>query len=62
VCRHVQPFIFVLQDFAYRASFNTELGSDIFLPGGGQVLMVYTNRFAIDITEALLPLLAFSGT
>ena len=58
----VQPFIFVFQNFAYRAALSTELGSNVLLPGIGKSLTVQTYRPHIRHCTGLLSLVSFRST
>lgn len=50
----VHPLLFVLQDFADCAPLHTVFDCDIFLSGGGILLVIQADLFAVDVEETLL--------
>ena len=51
---NVHPLLLVLQDFTDRAPLHTVFDRDVFLPGGGVLLMIQTDLLTVDVEEALL--------
>jgi hypothetical protein len=52
--RNVHPLLFVLQDFADRAPLYTIFDRNIFLSGGGVLLVIQADLFAVDVKKTLL--------
>ena len=50
----VEPLLLLLQDLADRAALDAVLERDVFLTHGRVLLVIETDRLAIDVVKALL--------
>lgn len=51
---NVHPLLFVLQNFADRASLYAVLDRNVFLSSGGVLLVIQADLFAVNVEKTLL--------